>query len=467
MDKHPKFAVVGHPNKGKSSIVSTLAQDEDIRISSIPGTTTKNRSFPLEVDGKILYELYDTPGFQRARAILAWLKKEETTADKRADRVAKFIFENEENPKFADDIQLLKPIVEGAGIVYVVDGSKPYGPEYEAEMEILRWSGSPSMALINFIGEDDYQEEWKKALNHYFKIVRVFNPMNASFGQILELMEGMAEIKYEWRTTIKDSIDALKLYQRQKIKNSAITISDTIFHALMHTKMLHGNLTQSQKDKLAQEFKREIEGFESGTYTKIASIWNHTKLERNIKKSSIINIDLFSKESSLIFGLDKKELVKNATIAGAITGSSFDLLLGGNSLFLGTTIGALIGGGGVLFGIDKLQNSELLKNELLKKTPFGSRKVSTIGPIRDLNFPFILLKRLIYFTKEIANRPHANRKKLSIDEDLLFSKEWVDDKTQNRLFKLHLNFSRLKKLQESKKEYEELIEMILLQYIEH
>ncbi|MEN8304607.1 MAG: GTPase, partial [Campylobacterota bacterium] len=46
---HPKFAVVGHPNKGKSSIVSALALDDSVQISDTPGTTTKRRSFPLSV----------------------------------------------------------------------------------------------------------------------------------------------------------------------------------------------------------------------------------------------------------------------------------------------------------------------------------------------------------------------------------------------------------------------------------
>ncbi len=127
MNNYPKFAVVGHPNKGKSSIVSTLSQDATVTISSIPGTTTQQRAFPLKVDGKVLYELYDTPGFQRARAILAWLKKEVTTADKRADRVKKFVYEHRNCEKFSDEIELLTPIVSGAGIIYVVDGSKPYG----------------------------------------------------------------------------------------------------------------------------------------------------------------------------------------------------------------------------------------------------------------------------------------------------------------------------------------------------
>jgi len=280
---YPKFAVVGHPNKGKSSIVSTLAQNEAITISSIPGTTTKSRAFPLVVDGKTVYELYDTPGFQRARAILGWLKKEEVPANKRADRLAKFVKENLNNPRFSDDIELLKPIIEGAGIIYVVDGSKPYGAEYEAEMEILRWSGMPSMALINLIGEDDYQKEWQKALEHYFKIVRVFNPMRATFSQIIELLEAMAELKYEWREQIKKAIDILKLYQLQKIKKSSLIITDTIQAALSH---------QEQGDKneevLVEKFKENIKKFEDKAYNKIATVWNHQSLKKEITSTSLI-----------------------------------------------------------------------------------------------------------------------------------------------------------------------------------
>ncbi len=78
-DGYPKFAVVGHPNKGKSSIVATLAHDESVHISNVPGATTIQRSYPLQIDGVTLYELYDTPGFQRARAILAWLKRGRST----------------------------------------------------------------------------------------------------------------------------------------------------------------------------------------------------------------------------------------------------------------------------------------------------------------------------------------------------------------------------------------------------
>jgi len=211
---YPEFAVVGHPNKGKSSIVSTLAHDESVQISNTPGTTTKQRSFPLKIDGEILYELYDTPGFQRARAVLAWLKREEVPADQKVDRVRRFVYEHRDDSRFHDEVELLEPILNGAGIIYVVDGSKPYGPEYEAEMEILRWTGQPSMALINLIDETDYVEEWKRALGHYFRMVRVFNPMEANFSQHIALLESMAQLKEEWTPSVKQSIEIFSLFNK-------------------------------------------------------------------------------------------------------------------------------------------------------------------------------------------------------------------------------------------------------------
>ena len=59
----PVFVVVGHPNKGKSSIVSTLAQDDRVEIAPDPGTTTHSRCFPMRVDGRVLYTLSIRRGF--------------------------------------------------------------------------------------------------------------------------------------------------------------------------------------------------------------------------------------------------------------------------------------------------------------------------------------------------------------------------------------------------------------------
>jgi GTP-binding protein EngB required for normal cell division len=55
----PRFVVVGHVNRGKSSVVSTLAADETVRIDETPGTTRHCREFPMRVDGETLYILME------------------------------------------------------------------------------------------------------------------------------------------------------------------------------------------------------------------------------------------------------------------------------------------------------------------------------------------------------------------------------------------------------------------------
>ena len=91
MSAAPLFAVVGHPNKGKSSIVSTLAHDDSVRIAAEAGTTTACRRFPMKLDGRVQYTLVDTPGFQRARKALAWMRERETTAAEHRAVVEAFV----------------------------------------------------------------------------------------------------------------------------------------------------------------------------------------------------------------------------------------------------------------------------------------------------------------------------------------------------------------------------------------
>ena len=58
----PTFAIVGAVNHGKSSVVSTLAENDQVRISSMPGETVTCQRFWL----RDLFAFYDTPGFQNA-----------------------------------------------------------------------------------------------------------------------------------------------------------------------------------------------------------------------------------------------------------------------------------------------------------------------------------------------------------------------------------------------------------------
>ncbi len=458
MNSYPKFAVVGHPNKGKSSIVSSLALDDSVQISDTPGTTTKKRSFPLIVDNKIIYELFDTPGFQRERYVLAWLEKHNVRADQKYKVVQQFIDEFKDDPKFNDEIELLEPIMDGAGIIYVVDGSKPYGEEYEAQMEILRWTGQPSMALINQIDEDDYTQEWKRALGYYFKIVRTYNPMNVSLSQHISILESMAQLKEEWTKPVKDSIVFFEKYYAEMLSRSSLEITKAIYNSLSKVEKLNlksQRSTDDEKSRLIEVYKNSLRQIESATQSNIEHIWNHKYLEKDVNHLLFNDIDLFSEESASLFGLTKKELLVTAVSSGAATGAGIDLIFAGHTLFMGGALGAIVGGVGAYFAFDELSEVKLLGQKL------GKRYIE-IGPMNNRNFPYILLGRLLYHTHQIGKLSHAKRDVLSFKMGSLFKEKWLSEDSKKSLEKYHKKF-RSGKTVDSKilAQYKELIDEIL------
>ena len=456
--EYPRFAVVGHPNKGKSSIVATLAHDESVQISNIPGTTTKQRAFPLKIDGKILYELYDTPGFQRARATLAWLKKEEVSAHQKPKRVRKFLYEHRDDPRFNDEVELLEPILAGAGIIYVVDGSKPYGAEYEAEMEILRWTGQPSMALINLIDDSNFVEEWREALGQYFRMVRFFNPMEANFAQHIALLESIAQLKEEWTVAVKESIEIFIHYQEQKIEESSLVITRLMYDALSYVASLSiasDRATEEEREKVLEKYRSHLRQLEEHAHKKIAQIWHHHRLQKGSTPALFEKMDLFSKESASLFGLDKKELIITGAGAGASTGAAIDLMVGGSSFMLGSALGGLIGGVGAAFGFGEISDMKILGQKL------GTQRVE-VGPMQNRNFPYILLQRTLYYTHEIASRPHADRSKIPMDSNTIAESIWLLDdekKEMQSIYRSLRNGSTIRQKEQDR--YQEIISTAL------
>ncbi len=433
---YPKFAVVGHPNKGKSSIVSALALDDTVKISDVPGTTTKQRSFPLSVDGKILYELLDTPGFQRARQVLAWLEKHDVSADKRHEVVQAFINTHKDDAKFNDEIELLTPIMEGAGIIYVVDGSKPYGEEYEAEMEILRWTGQPSMALINHIDESDYSQEWKRALGQYFKMVRTFNPMATDVSQHISILESMAQLKEEWIAPVKQSIKLFEAYHTQMLSQSAEAIAKLVSESLSDIEtwtLGDAEVEESDKEILKEKYKEKLRFLENKTQKQIEKIWNHGHLEKEQALLTFDGIDLFSEEAASVFGLTRKELLITGATSGAVAGAGVDLLLLGHTLFIGGAIGAVVGGVGAYLGFNELSEVKVLGQKL------GKRYLQ-IGPMENRNFPYILLGRAIFHSYHIATRSHALRDVEELSMDNTFKDKWLNEDLRKSLEKYHKMF---------------------------
>jgi hypothetical protein len=414
----PTLAVVGHPNKGKSSLVATLAEDASVGISSTPGTTLRSRAYPMRVDGRLLYTLVDTPGFQRARKVLGWLEERavesEATAADRPRLVAEFLAASGHAGRFPDECELLRPLVDGAGILYVVDGGVPYGPEYEAEMEILRWTGRPSLAVINPIGSREFVADWERALGQFFSVVRVIDALRADFGTRRQLLLAFGELESSWRAPVDLAVTALETVRESQRSAAAQQVAEFLAEALS---LVVERRVDREEDagllapELEREYKDRLTRLEAKRREAVQRLYGHRCLEANAGQLEVLESDLFSEGTWLRFGLRRRDLVTVGAVGGATTGGVLDVAVGGASFLLGAAAGAAIGGALGWFGAGRLAVLRVIDR------PMGGR-LASYGPSRNPNFPFVLLGRARYHCSLLAARTHAMRDVLELDVEL-------------------------------------------------
>jgi hypothetical protein len=404
----PRFAIVGHPNKGKSSIAATFAEDEGIAISPEPGTTTQAIAYPMRVDGEPLYELIDTPGFQRAREVLDWLDRHERGAGDRAEVVQEFLQNHRGDPHFRDECELLQPIVDGAGILYVVDGSRPYGRQYEPEMEILRRSGRPRMALINMIGPGDHIESWHAALSQYFSIVRVFDAVRADFSKRIDLLRAFGALEERWAAQLNRAADILVAERQRRKQRAADAIANLMIAVLTASVQMRLSTLEAQRrvEQQAREKLRDtVRQHERDARRAVQEIYRHADADTQLDEEALLAEDVFSKRSFSVFGLSTAQLAMAGAASGAAAGGVVDIAVGGTSLLLGAGVGALLGAAGIVAGANRLAKVEVLGR------PLGGYELR-VGPITDPNLPWVLLARALLHVRVISERNHARRESL-------------------------------------------------------
>jgi hypothetical protein len=414
----PVFAVVGHPNKGKSSVVATLSQNDAIAIALEPGTTRKRQSYPLTVDEHTLYTLIDTPGFQRPRRVLEWLEAHSLSASDRAETVKAFVIQHQDDGRFTDECELLTPLIEGAGIIYVVDGSVPYSAEHEAEMAILRWTGRPSLALINSIGPDDYSNIWHAALGQFFQVVRMFDAVRAPFEQHLSLLRAFGQLEPGWEQPLEQATGYLSEQRTKRRSQAAALIASALVDLMsfQQTRTLTAGQAQETSDELLatqlreQWYERQRKR-EQSLRIKIEHLYLHQRINR--QEAALewhSEHDLFSESSRKVWAVNRRYLATAGFGAGAVGGAGLDALTLGTSLGTGALIGGLIGAAGSYFYGDRLLlpalNIDVLKSGL---------KTVSFGPVQDIQFGYVVLGRAIDHWWHISHRNHAGRTLLELE----------------------------------------------------
>jgi len=400
----PEIAIIGHPNEGKSSVLSTLAEDDSVRISATPGETTECRTFPVRIDGREILRFTDTPGFQNPGRVLSEMKKHATAG---ADPLRKFRQLAANIPELHDDCELLTPLENGAGIIYVVDGSRPIRNVDRAEMEILRLSGKPRMAIINCKEENNaYLPDWKNAFRQNFNANRVFNAHRATYAERILLLEALKAIDQDWQQPLLEVIAAFK--KDWAARNN--TTVDIICHLLKGCLSLQVSKNigseqevENHRKKLFKKYCDTISHREKEAHRDIRTLFKHNIFQYELPQHSILHQDLFDERTWQLLGLTRKQVVIAGGLGGAAIGVGLDVATLGHGLGIFTAMGTVVGVVGALFGGDNLSGKANIMG-----IPLGGEQIQ-IGPTKSIDLLFVLLNRTLLYYQQTINWAHGRR----------------------------------------------------------
>jgi len=416
----PLFVVVGNVNQGKSSVVAALTEDETVPIDVYPGTTRRAAEYVFSAGGEQLFRIVDTPGFQRARQLLAAVQPRAANAAERPAALRAFVASPAAAAAFPDEVELLRPILAGAGILYVVDASSSVEPSNEAEMEILRWTGQPAMALLNRVRGRDHGSEWRPVLTQFFHIVREFDAHRARFPERIALLRGFREIRPEWSGAIDRAVAAMEREWQQRTNRAVAVLADLVFASLPHVERApfpEGADEQALRGRLDDAYRKAQRRFEADARSRIEALYHHPGLGRDDPELDLLATDLFSEETWRLFGLTRAQLVRNAAVAGALAGGTIDVMVGGASLLAGAALGAAAGAAlGFVAGTQIASvwsNTNRIARSLF---PGDTGRFLAMGPVGSPRYAFVLLDRALVHFRAVRDRSHARRGPLDASE---------------------------------------------------
>jgi GTP-binding protein EngB required for normal cell division len=400
----PAFAIVGHPNEGKSSVLSTLSEDDSVRVSPVPGETKECRTFPVIIDNKEVIRFTDTPGFQNPRKTLAWMQQYQ--GDDR-DLISDFIRTHRDEPAFHDDCALLAPLAAGAGLIFVVDGSRPLRNIDRAEMEILRLTGRPRMAIINCKDEEsNFLESWQNEFRKHFNSIRLFNANKATYGQRIALLNSLKAIDQDLEGIIESVIQAFQADWKNRNQQTATLIAAMLSDSLLYHKSipcLPGAHEEQLKKKLHKTYTEFVSKRERTAHQQIRKLFKHNIFNLQLPGQSILQQDLFSAKTWQFLGLTANQLTMAGAISGAALGAGLDALAAGVTFGVFTAIGGAFGAAAAAMkGKEMLTGSRLLGMKLDKQQ-------LQVGPVTNVQLLYILLDRALLYYSHVINWAHGRR----------------------------------------------------------
>ena len=407
----PTFAVVGQPNEGKTSIISTLTEDDRAPVGPKPGTTRHLARYPVKVDGVEIMVFYDTPGFESPGEVLEWLRKHKDDPNP----AAAFLKVAKHRDLYPEECQILQPLAEGCAVIYVVDGDRPVREVDKLEGEILRLCGVARIGIINCKGDRKEQmEAWKRQMRADFNVVREFNACSAVFADRMELLEAAKAVVSGWERRIEETIDALKVAWEDRLVASADDMVKVFKDVLnLHAREPFGDgiSKESAGTKANEAVKRDVRALEKTFRKDIRKRFLHS--DDHWETDPLLEMDIFCDEVWSLLGLSKTNLLIAGAVAGASTAVLIDVAAAGHTLGLAALIGGGVGVTGAWLFADRAVRWRTPEVSFfgpfkLGGKPLGGTKVEARIERRS-KLPGILFDRMLLFIEAAASWAHGRR----------------------------------------------------------
>jgi len=444
----PVFVVTGAPNKGKSTFVKAMTNDTSVVVGPHARTTETSVSYPFQIDGETLFTLWDTPGFENAaemhEVVTGWGMRE---SDHPVEVLRRFLeaYEGEEDFRF--EVEIFKPIAQYACIVYVADCSRKFSEsEYLREIDLIRLTRLPRIAILNPIDGDRYLESWRSGLTGYFNNTKVFNPHKTSFDEKLRILGAFSHLNDEWEQPLNRVMEVLRS-QREKvleecariIRRTVLQVFDEEFEVAYDGTRDEGEHREELLSK-ARTFVHQNLDAAQRDITRRFGLSVDVEFAQEIRDNDLFDTTVRRKNLSV----HQRALV-NALVGGGI-GAALDTAAGGLTFGIFTaTLG--LGGGAAAYVRD------ISPMDLVKIGGFDPNEEKVRVEALHAELGFLIINRLRQVVAVLYNRTAANTEKVTIKKDL-------------DLASLYKAGSLLKKMASSRRyRYSEKHKMELLDFI--
>ncbi len=400
----PEFAVLGHPNEGKSSVLSTLAEDDTVRISPMPGETRECNIFPVLIDGKEILRFTDTPGFQNPHKTLQWMQDYEGLDE---TLIGDFVDAHRNQADFRDDCELFQPLLRGAGIIFVVDGSRPLRNVDKVEMEILRLTGCPRMAIINCKEEESlWLDKWQSEFRKNFIAIRLFNSCQATYTERIALLESLKGIDQHIQPVLDTVVAAFRRDWQQRNQQISDLLIELLQKGLGYSYSIalkNGADENAEQKRLYGKYEQFLRNQEKECQKQMRSLYKHNIFNVDLPPQSLLQEDLFAEKTWQFLGLSTSQLVVAGALSGAAVGAGVDVAAAGLSFGIFSTLGGIAGAAGTAFkGKSVLSGTRLLGMRL-------DAQQLQVGPVKNIQLLYVLLDRQFLFYSHIINWSHGRR----------------------------------------------------------